>query len=52
MTDIAKLKAAAERAKAAAADYQSGVIDAGVFYCRAAEFHRLTDLRQGESNHG
>ncbi|WP_024551870.1 hypothetical protein ACP26C_13790 [Franconibacter helveticus 513] len=41
--DIAKLKAAAERAKAAAADYQSGVIDAGVFYCRAAEFHRLTD---------
>lgn len=36
MIDTAKLKAAAERAKAAVADYQSGVID-------AAEFHRLTD---------
>ncbi|EMC4334365.1 hypothetical protein AAAW47_002825 [Cronobacter sakazakii] len=43
MSDIAKLKAAAERAKAAVADYQSGVIDAAEFHRRAAEFHRLTD---------
>lgn len=41
--DIAKLKAAAERAKAAVADYQSGVIDVAEFHRRAAEFHRLTD---------
>ncbi|EOC1196093.1 hypothetical protein AAAW47_001257 [Cronobacter sakazakii] len=43
MSDIAKLKAAAERAKAAVADYQSGVIDTAEFHRRAAEFHRLTD---------
>ncbi|EPV5046690.1 hypothetical protein ACV6RK_000376 [Cronobacter malonaticus] len=41
--DTAKLKTAAEKAKAAVADYQSSVIDAAKFYRRAAEFHRLTD---------